>query len=53
MNVALSERYWDCECQVDYIHHRAVLACSICGACRDEQPNSRANEVHEHLYGKT
>ena len=52
MKIELNENYWDCECQVDYIHHKAVLVCNICGADRDGQPDSRADEVLNHLYGK-
>jgi hypothetical protein len=41
-------RYWDCECEQDYIWEKTVtLNCEKCGASHDEQPDSRAKEVQE------
>jgi hypothetical protein len=38
--------YWDCECQHNYIHPRDQEICSICGAIRTDQPDSRLAEVY-------
>jgi len=44
--VITDPNYWDCECDVDYIHHISeVEPCEKCGADPDEQPNSRVNEI--------
>ena len=40
-----TEQFWDCECEVNYIHPKSVLVCPRCKACRDERPDSRMNEV--------
>lgn len=40
-----TERFWDCECEVNYIHPKSVLVCPRCKARRDERPDSRMNEV--------
>lgn len=49
--VVLVEEYWDCECKDDgcspkSIHRKAdQKRCSACGARKNEQPDSRLNEV--------
>lgn len=50
-DIVLDERYWDCECVVDFIHPNSQDQCVVCDALRDDQPNSRANEVK--LFGVT
>ncbi len=47
-DMTLNLDYWDCECEFGYIHAIDVDYCPICGAHREDQPNSRAEEV-EHL----
>lgn len=44
---ATTPKYWDCECLKDYIHPRSKPMCPVCCAYRDEQPDSRINEVKE------
>lgn len=45
-SVVIDPNYWDCECDVDYIHHISdVEPCTKCGADPDEQPNSRPDEI--------
>jgi hypothetical protein len=39
--------YWDCDCLDDYIHHRTRDMCPHCVVYRDDQPDSRINEVKE------
>lgn len=43
--IILTDQYWDCECQDNYIHPRSVKVCKICQAQQDDQPNSRVTEV--------
>ena len=46
--VLTDNRYWDCECDTDYIHHISdVEPCEKCGADPDEQPNSHVAEIHK------
>lgn len=40
-------QYWDCECKEDYIRPREMDVCPICWAYREDQPDSRVNEVEE------
>ena len=46
-DIVLTDEYWDCECELDFIHHRSQLFCPICQCEQDDQPNSRLNEVQE------
>lgn len=41
----LLDDFWDCECDSGYIHHRDETVCLRCLAERDEQPNTRLNEL--------
>ena len=42
-----TEAYWDCECDENYIHSKEVTQCNVCGAVREDQPESRVKEVVE------
>lgn len=37
--------YWDCECREKFIHRREQDYCPRCGAWREDQPDSRVNEI--------
>lgn len=39
--------YWDCDCpnQFEYIHPILEDKCYKCGCCREDQPDSIAQEV--------
>ena len=51
MTVKTDDRYWDCECENNYIHLKTnTLSCSVCGMTEDESPDSRPNEIK--LYYK-
>lgn len=43
------KRFWDCECEKNYIHEKAIELCNICGATRETQPDSHAKEVITYL----
>lgn len=43
--VAVTPDYWDCECEDHFIHPKDCEKCLVCGAIRNEQPDSRVNEV--------
>ena len=43
--LVLTSLFWDCECKENFIHPKLQQNCPICGAIRNEQPDSRANEV--------
>jgi len=45
MTIELDPRYWDCECEHDYIHPKSMECCPKCKAWRDDQPDSRVEEV--------
>lgn len=49
-DIVLTEEYWDCECEHLYIHPKIDVYCKICGADRDECPDSRVNEVLARGY---
>lgn len=46
--VITNEDFWDCECEHNYIHHKIQKECKKCGAIRDEQPDSIAEEVEKY-----
>ncbi len=52
MEIQTNPNYWDCECEADYIHPKGSVTCSKCGALEDEQPDSRQNEIDQHLNKK-
>ena len=37
--------FWDCECPDNYINSHYILSCQICGAQKDDQPDSRLSEL--------
>jgi len=48
--------YWDCECESGasgfaHVHHKSEDGCPVCGARREDQPNSRASEVRAMMEG--
>jgi len=45
MKIATTPAFWDCECEKDFIRPRTQNGCSLCGAQRYEQPDSRFSEV--------
>ncbi len=51
--LTLDPNYWDCECEVRYIHNKKEEKCEKCGAIREEQPDSRLNEVMLLKFSKT
>lgn len=40
-----TDLYWDCECTEHFIHPKDCPKCKICGAVREDQPDSRVPEV--------
>lgn len=42
------QHYWDCECEEEYIHPKTEKECPICGAEKDEQPDSRVEELKKY-----
>jgi len=51
--VITDDAYWDCECRTRYIHRKDVSDhCNICGACAEDQPDSRPEEIaiEENLH---
>ena len=45
--IKLTPYFWDCECHSHYIHSKRHETCKFCGTYRDEQPDSRLNEVEQ------
>jgi hypothetical protein len=48
--INLTEEYWDCECEKNYIHYKTKIWCPICKKQIEEQPPSRVNEVVEQGF---
>ena len=44
-DIILTPLFWDCECEENYIHPASEAFCYVCGAVREESPDSRAIEV--------
>ena len=43
--------FWDCECETNYIYTRWIKYCQICGAIRDNQPDSMIEELSPSQLG--
>jgi hypothetical protein len=50
-DIVLNLDYWDCECKENYIHHISQDECPICKASKNDQPNSREDEINIHIIG--
>lgn len=48
--VKLTDEYWDCECEKNFIHPRSEDVCTVCEAQRENQPNSHVTEVLAHGF---
>lgn len=48
--VKLTNQYWNCECENDYIHPRSEEICGSCGTKREDGPDSRVSEVRAFGY---
>lgn len=48
-DIILNIKFWDCECEKNFIHSITENQCKVCGALEEDCPNSRANEVEEYL----
>ena len=46
----LNPDYWDCECDDKFIQSKASAGCQLCGAQRDEMPDSRQEEIDKGVY---
>jgi hypothetical protein len=44
-DIITTDQYWDCECEHNFIHPKECPICFKCGAIKEEQPDSRVNEV--------
>jgi hypothetical protein len=46
-DIAIDERFWDCNCEDRYIHSKYTPSCLWCGANADsaDQPDARVNEI--------
>ena len=47
--VRTTDKYWDCECDNNYIHPKSQFRCDICGATSDACPDSHVVEVVRYL----
>jgi hypothetical protein len=44
-DIELTDEYWDCECEKNFIKNRSLDFCEICESWREDEPFSRINEV--------
>ena len=42
-----TSEYWDCQCSDKFIHPTSTQSCLVCGAKKEDQPDSRVNEICE------
>lgn len=50
IDIELTDEYWDCNCEQNYIHLRSRKSCPICKAESKCQPDSRVPEVIEYNF---
>ena len=48
-NIVYALGFWNCVCEMNYIHPENHNHCLVCGAVADNQPASRAGEVQKYL----
>lgn len=41
--------YWDCECELDYVHNKEEFYCNRCSAYAEDCSDSRVDEVKKFL----
>ena len=46
-DITLTDEYWDCDCEDNYIKPVSLECCEICWAYQDQSSDSRLNEVLE------
>jgi hypothetical protein len=47
-NIETNENYWDCECEINYIHNKKKgNYCPICKTFEEDQPDSRQIEINK------
>lgn len=52
-DITLTQAFWDCECDTNYIHPCYIEHCELCSTPKDDQPDSRVKEViHYNLANK-
>ena len=44
-DIETTDKYWDCECEHNYIHPKSQKHCDICGMDEEDSPDSRVDEV--------
>lgn len=49
-DIELTDEYWDCECEKDFIHLRSQESCPVCKAEQEDQPDSRVLEVLKYGF---
>lgn len=49
LKIVTTPDFWDCECEENFIHPVYEESCPKCGHSREEQPDSRVNEVSAML----
>jgi hypothetical protein len=46
------DKYWDCNCEENYIKGKEIFTCDVCRAVQEDQPDSIQTEVDAMLYKK-
>lgn len=46
-DLTINLEYWDCECESDFIHSISENICSVCNSEKENNPNSRENEIEK------
>lgn len=44
-DIVLTNQYWDCECEKNFIRPIECPKCPLCGSEKEDQPDSRIEEV--------
>ena len=49
-DMKLTDEFWDCECEKNYIHSKQQKTCPICKTKAENQPDSHLEEVLQYGY---
>jgi hypothetical protein len=44
--------FWDCNCDMAYIHSALESECAMCHAQKEDQPDSRIEEIEHMMRGE-
>ena len=51
--ITTTTKFWNCNCEHDFFRHECETYCYVCDAEREDNPDSRVDEIEQYLKGWT